>query len=1398
METVVEDSVRARDSNGRTALHFASGTASCQSAELLVEAGAELECKDIDGYTPLHMAAGYGREDTVNYLLGKGANPLTEDNLGRSPRELAQEIVSRGLPNQGGVKVPRGQMELVIKALINAEEKWTEAGLPTPTPGPTEPSPKRSPGSALIAASSKGDLEAVKAGVESLQKSKIKRKSDVDTALSSASRNGHKEVAAYLLEQGADVNAYDPDGATPLLAAADGGSAECVELLMRAGAIVDAKDRVGVSALIAASYNGHVDCVRKLLKHAADVNAQSHGGVTPLIAAAEGGSESCVRLLIQAGGDLEARTAEGKTALMHAVGQNITAAVEALISAGAELDGTDNEGRTALHHGARKQTPESLKALLKAGADAARRCRRGRTPLDEATPQSEAAAILSERWKELEVEATQKQERLLDELHESSAATANEGGVSRSARKKRGKKARRREKGGPGQGEVIGAGFGGEGDLGLGESFEKVRETGLESEQSGVTSLEATDGEEEPPDPVGSSLLRSDENGTDLGGSLAPGEAEGVGRIGAESGSALRYVDVLSQSEALQKGENHDHTDETTEESIKRSEDDSTVPSVREPLADEAVEISSSSEGEWVTVTSHRARKQAGAVGGRGHVGRSAGETTPRNEASKGVRTEVSSKTGTGNWSGVPDRLNARSGDGVGRATEGQVQGSGDVAAFVSKIISKQAAKSQAEERVEPEREQVEPERKQLQELERRLEEKSAELAVREKRLSEKEGGAAAPVEPPPRDKDNPWQLPRGKGAPIPAKDAPENPPEIVSGLEASSSQSGGDDTEVEENADPVAQSLVRQGLEEKDSDQENKPEVGPDSAVAELLRQSLEQKDRELLLARLEIARLLSVLAALKSTHEEELRQQRVEAHASAMAAAAASWHAWVAQGLPKPFLNPVGVLPTSSPNPSSPADVFEMQRATPRSKAVGSERSRSGGQIARTNSAGRPPPTLLRDQTAWAAALPPLPLSRAKQDSLQEPPDSGNPEWLKESSESGKPEWLKEAAAAAAVAAAAVMREKAFAQHWGVERARALLQGEKVPLVGVSPDPPPLAPPATPPPESLSGAPSVVSSGWSSRPTTAEGGDDIGLPLETDQLSESSGTSSVRSEGSLRGGQSVLTFRPPSTTVASPQPLTPPRSELQSRGLPPVSAPPGFPALRLNPLTHSALSSSTAGPPPSEVSVSTASEWVFDAAAGRMVRGSSGGVSAGPVSPEELLSQAPRLGLSATLARSRAYSSSNDLAGLSYRSSFGPAGSFGATEGSYGRFKPPQILPLTSPSTSVSDTRVGSPLGGRSSELPQSSAETGYVAGSLAGVKLGVKPGLSRWGSGFRTLSGMMRSASESHLSALNSDGGVLPFAIKTPVGGGQGWFSLVPSPSEGSEEAKHGPGRGAEVLI
>lgn len=1031
----------------------------------------------------------------------------------------------------------------------------------------------------------------------------------------------------------------------------------------------------------------------------------------------------------------------------------------------------------------------SRKLLLKAGADAARRCRRGRTPLDEAPPQSEAAAILCERWKELEVEATQKQERLLDELHESSAAAANEGGVSRSARKKRGKKARRREKGAV----ETGAGLGGGEEVGLREGFEKVGENGLESEQSGVTSLEGTDGEEEPSVPAEDPFDRSDGNGSGRGESVAPTKGASVDQLGEGRGSALLYADVIRQSAASQEEEKANHVQDTVEEPIKRPEE----AGLAESTADLAVEISSSSEGEWVTVTSHRARKQAGGLGGRSNVGRSLGEMTSKSPTSKGMQADVDLRGVNANWSGIFGRVNRQSGNGLGMATEGQVQGSGDVAAFVSKIISKQAAKSHAEaaeEREEPEEESVATERKQLQELELRLEDKRADLAVREKRLLEKEGGAVV-SEPAPRDRENPWQLPRGKGTAIFVKDAPVTPAKDVTALEASDSQPEGDDkrqdSTIEASADPVAHTSLRQSLEQKEPDQGIEVEVGAGPAAAETLRQSLEQKERELLLARQEVARLLSVLAAMTSRHEEELRQQKVEAHASAMAAAAASWHAWVAQGLPKPSLNP-----TASFSPS--ADLFGLQRAPPRSKAVGSERTRSGGQLARTNSAGRPPPTLLRDQTAWAAALPPLPLSRAKQDSLQATLEGGKAEWESGTTESGKPEWLKEAAAAAAVAAAAVMREKAFAQHWGVERARALLQGEKVPLVGVSPDPPPLAPPVTPPPESLSGAPSMVSSGWSSRPTTAEGGDDVSPPLETDQLSESSGTSSVRSEGSFLGGQSVLASRPPSMRAASPQPLTPPRNEIQARGLPPVSAPPGFP--KLTPLAPVLLSPATssvaAGPPPSEVAVSTASEWVFDAAAGRMVRVGSGGFSAGPVSPEELLSQAPRLGLSATLARSRAYSSSNDLAGLSYRSSLGPAGTAGATEGSYARFKRPPKMTLTTPSTSVLE-RVGSPLGGRSSELSVSipGTEGGYDAGALTRVKPGTKPGLSRWGSGLRTLSGMTRSASESHLSALDGDGGLLSFAIKTPVGGGQGWFSLVPSPSEGSEEAKPGLGRGAE---
>ncbi|MHC4251452.1 MAG: ankyrin repeat domain-containing protein, partial [Planctomycetota bacterium] len=69
------------------------------------------------------------------------------------------------------------------------------------------------------------------------------------TALGQAAGGGHTEVVKLLLAAGADVNAGDVDGQTPLHHAVSEGCLEDVELLIEAGANVNAKDRNGTTPL---------------------------------------------------------------------------------------------------------------------------------------------------------------------------------------------------------------------------------------------------------------------------------------------------------------------------------------------------------------------------------------------------------------------------------------------------------------------------------------------------------------------------------------------------------------------------------------------------------------------------------------------------------------------------------------------------------------------------------------------------------------------------------------------------------------------------------------------------------------------------------------------------------------------------------------------------------------------------------------------------------------------------------------------------------------------------------------------------------------------------------------------------------------------------------------------
>src|ERR1700733_1246279 len=149
---------------------------------------------------------------------------------------------------------------------------------------------------------------------------------------------GDRVAADTLVQQHADVNAAQADGATALHWAVFQSDKAMVDLLIRAGANPKAANRDGATPLWLACINGDAPIIAALLEAGADANEQLPLGRTPLMVASRTGNVDAIKVLLDHGANVNAKeTLRGTTALMWAADEGHAPAIQLLIQHGADI-----------------------------------------------------------------------------------------------------------------------------------------------------------------------------------------------------------------------------------------------------------------------------------------------------------------------------------------------------------------------------------------------------------------------------------------------------------------------------------------------------------------------------------------------------------------------------------------------------------------------------------------------------------------------------------------------------------------------------------------------------------------------------------------------------------------------------------------------------------------------------------------------------------------------------------------------------------------------------------------------------------------------------------------------------------------------------------------------------
>lgn len=321
----------------QTPLMVACENNDIETMQILIENKADLNASDVDGYTVTSIACSNGHHEALELLIKSGAH-LDKENpnilfdackLGHA--KVVQVLLENGFSPDGGINTK---------------------GLP------------------LILAIEGGHLEVILELLKFNVNCNIQFQ--LDTPLSVACRIGYLDVAALLIEHGADINYCDDNGYSSLINIWQDCDINTIQFLIENKYDLNSKNELDYTPLMFASARGDLEIVKLLLENGADKNAIDKEGITPFLFALNSSSstaEEVALYLLDSGANFEVQFSQSISPLITACQHCFEYLGKELLKKGINVNSKDKKGMTAIYYALKNGLSSFVSLLLRYDCD---------------------------------------------------------------------------------------------------------------------------------------------------------------------------------------------------------------------------------------------------------------------------------------------------------------------------------------------------------------------------------------------------------------------------------------------------------------------------------------------------------------------------------------------------------------------------------------------------------------------------------------------------------------------------------------------------------------------------------------------------------------------------------------------------------------------------------------------------------------------------------------------------------------------------------------------------------------------------------------------------------------------------------------------------------------------